>query len=62
MAIYKIFPHKDSTLYSLYPNSNFGLDAISEVSNQLNIDGKPYVARSLTQLLEVSGMLTLDLL
>ena len=49
MAIYKIFPYKDSTLYSLYPNSNFGLDAISEVNNQLNIDGKPYVARSLTQ-------------
>lgn len=49
MAIYKIFPYKDSTLYSLYPNTNTGLDAISEVNNQLNIDGKPYVARFMTQ-------------
>tara|TARA_R110000782_G_scaffold43959_3_gene98579 strand:+ start:2271 stop:3404 length:1134 start_codon:yes stop_codon:yes gene_type:complete len=49
MAIYKIFPYKDSTLYSLYPNSNFGLDAISEVNNQLNIDNKPYIARFMTQ-------------
>jgi len=49
MAIHKIFPYKDSTLYSLYPDSNFGLDAISEASNQLNIDGKPYIARFMTQ-------------
>ena len=49
MAIYKIFPYKDSTLYSLYPNSNFGLDAISEVKNTLGITGTPDIARFLTQ-------------
>ena len=49
MAIYKIFPFKDSTLYSLYPNANFGLDAISEVNNLIGISGTPDVSRCLTQ-------------
>tara|TARA_R110002153_G_scaffold173664_1_gene326508 strand:- start:166 stop:1302 length:1137 start_codon:yes stop_codon:yes gene_type:complete len=49
MAIYKIFPYKDSTLYSLYPNSNFGLDSISETNNIIGISGTPDVARFLTQ-------------
>jgi hypothetical protein len=31
MAIYKIFPYKDATLYSSSPSSNTGLDAICEV-------------------------------
>lgn len=34
MAIYKIFPSKDTTLYSLYPNQNTGLDPILEVYNK----------------------------
>ena len=49
MAIYKIFPFKDSTLYSAYPDANFGLDAISEVNNNLGITGNPEIARYLTQ-------------
>ena len=49
MAIYKIFPFKDTTLYSLYPNSNFGLDAISEVNSLFGISGTPSIARFLTQ-------------
>jgi hypothetical protein len=34
MAIYKIFPSKDTTLYSLYPNQNTGLDPILEIYNK----------------------------
>jgi len=32
MAIYKIFPEADTTLYSAYPNKNTGLDEILEIS------------------------------
>lgn len=32
MAVYKIFPTKDATLYSMYPDKNTGLDEILEVS------------------------------
>jgi hypothetical protein len=32
MAIYKLFPTKDSTIYSRYPNRNTGLDEILDVS------------------------------
>ena len=28
MAVYKIFPTKDATVYSLYPSKNTGLDEI----------------------------------
>ena len=49
MAIYKIFPTQDSTLYSLTPNANFGMDAILEASNIIGINGTPDVARFLTQ-------------
>ena len=45
MAVYKIFPTKDATLYSLYPSMNTGLDAILEVSNIQNLELKPDVAR-----------------
>src|ERR1043165_6514129 len=34
MAIYKIFPNKDATLYSKEPNKNTGLDPIIEVYNR----------------------------
>ena len=33
MAIYKIFPEKDTTIYSAYPTTNAGLDSILEISN-----------------------------
>ena len=48
MAVYKIFPTKDATLYSAYPNMNTGTDAILEVSNtNPDISPSPRVARSL---------------
>jgi hypothetical protein len=49
MAVYKIFPTSDATLYSLYPTMNTGLDAILEVSNQLTPSNVPSVARYLIQ-------------
>ena len=33
MAIYKLFPYKDATLYSFYPNMNTGIDPITTISN-----------------------------
>ena len=32
MAVYKIFPEKDATLYSLFPSMNTGLDPIIEAT------------------------------
>jgi len=32
MAVYKIFPSKDATIYSLFPNMNTGLDEIVEAT------------------------------
>ena len=32
MAVYKIFPTQDTTLYSIYPEMNTGLDEILEAS------------------------------
>lgn len=49
MAIYKIFPTQDSTLYSKFSGSNFGMDAILEASNLIDIDGNPDVARFMVQ-------------
>ncbi len=43
MAVYRIFPHKSSTLYSYYPDKNTGLDEILEISlfdNQINNRGE----------------------
>jgi hypothetical protein len=34
MAVYKLFPTKDSTIYSQYPEMNTGLDEILETTNQ----------------------------
>jgi hypothetical protein len=33
MAVYKIFPEKDATLYSAHPTTNTGLDQILEIQN-----------------------------
>jgi hypothetical protein len=49
MAVYKIFPTQDTTLYSAYPTMNTGLDAILEVSNKLDLNGDPESARYLVQ-------------
>jgi len=48
MAIYKIFPNADATIYSAYPKTNTGLDSILEVSVQNNfISGSDDIRRSL---------------
>jgi hypothetical protein len=49
MAVYKLFPTQDTTLYCSEPSTNTGLDAILEVSNTIGITGTPKVARYLIQ-------------
>ncbi len=50
MAVYKIFPLQDSTLYSRYPAMNTGIDAILEVSNTFpSVVSNPVVARPIIQ-------------
>jgi hypothetical protein len=44
MAIYKIFPEKDATIYSDYPLTNTGRDEILEIGNAVSIS--PTVRRS----------------
>jgi hypothetical protein len=41
MAVYKIFPTQDTTLYSLYPEMNTGLDEILESSLEVGNFGTP---------------------
>ena len=38
MAVYKIFPEKDATLYSDYPVMNTGLDEILEIGNNISVE------------------------
>jgi hypothetical protein len=40
MAVYKLFPLQDATLYSFYPTMNTGIDPIIEVGN-LNVNINP---------------------
>ena len=47
MAVYKIFPEKDATLYSEYPNMNSGIDEIIEATTAQSIAGDPTVSRYL---------------
>jgi hypothetical protein len=48
MAVYKIFPEKDATMYSLFPEMNTGIDEILDISNlNFSIDTNPEVARYL---------------
>jgi hypothetical protein len=50
MAVYKIFPTKDATIYSLYPNRNTGLDEIIESSTSIiNASALPQTSRFLIQ-------------
>jgi len=50
MAVYKLFPSKDTALYSMYPSMNTGIDPINQVSNlNFAIDSAPTVARSIIQ-------------
>tara|TARA_R100001443_G_scaffold114132_1_gene129668 strand:- start:1189 stop:2331 length:1143 start_codon:yes stop_codon:yes gene_type:complete len=49
MAVYKLFPYKDTTLYSLYPDMNTGIDPITSITNlNFAIDSLPQVSRFLT--------------
>jgi hypothetical protein len=41
MAVYKIFPTQDTTIYSYYPDKNTGLDEILDISTSLNLDLDP---------------------
>ncbi len=41
MAVYKIFPTKDTTLYSIHPEMNTGLDEILEASLEVGNLGTP---------------------
>jgi hypothetical protein len=53
MAFYKIFPHKDATLYSFYPNMNTGIDPVNQISNlNIAVDSNPQVARILTEFVQ----------
>lgn len=53
MAVYKLFPHKDTTLYSFYPNMNTGIDPISQISNlNFAVDTNPQAARFLTEFVQ----------
>ena len=48
MAVYKLFPTKDASLYSEFPSTNTGLDQILEASTYLK-EGIPYVSRYLIE-------------
>jgi hypothetical protein len=45
MAIYKIFPTKDSSIYSYYPTKNTGIDEILDLSIYKSIEGTGDVSR-----------------
>jgi hypothetical protein len=48
MAVYKIFPEKDATMYSLFPTMNTGIDEILDISNlNIAISSNAQVARYL---------------
>ena len=51
MAIYKIFPTQDTSLYSMYPDKNTGLDEILDISLEVNgiPDPSPQANRFLIQ-------------
>jgi hypothetical protein len=47
MAVYKIFPEKSATIYSLYPTLNTGNDEILEISTLESINNSNEVSRAL---------------
>lgn len=51
MAVYKLFPIKDATIYSGYPAMNTGLDPLLEINSEfpITLTPTPRVARSLIQ-------------
>ena len=50
MAVYKLFPIKDASIYSFYPFMNSGIDAVNQISNlNISVDTSPQVARIITE-------------
>jgi hypothetical protein len=49
MAVYKIFPSKDASIYSYYPNLNAGIDEILDLSLYLSSGGTNEVSRVVIQ-------------
>jgi hypothetical protein len=50
MAVYKLFPSKDASIYSFYPVMNTGIDSIIEIGNlNVNYNPVPQVFRFLVQ-------------
>lgn len=60
MAIYKIFPTKDASIYSSYPTKNTGLDEILDLSLYKSIESNGEVSRILLSFsdIEISNILT----
>ena len=53
MAVYKLFPYKDATLYSFFPEMNTGIDPITDISNlNIAVATNPQVARFLTEFVQ----------
>ena len=62
MAVYKIFPEKDATIYSAYPTTNTGLDQILEIQNTTSsLNDSSQISRALIQfpLSEIQSTITL---
>jgi hypothetical protein len=57
MAVYKIFPEKDATLYSQYPSENTGLDEILELStivdNQVVYSSRPLIQFNQSEITDI---------
>ena len=57
MAVYKIFPEKDATLYSQYPSENTGLDEILELStiadNQVVYSSRPLLQFNQSEITDI---------
>jgi hypothetical protein len=60
MAVYKIFPNKDASIYSYYPTKNAGLDEILDISLYKTIEETGEVSRVLLSFsnTEISDLLT----
>ncbi len=46
MAIIRLFPQQDTTLYTEYPTLNAGIDAILDLSKAQSINNNSYSATS----------------
>jgi hypothetical protein len=61
MAVYKLFPYKDTTVYSMYSSMNTGIDPILQISNlNFAMNTSPQVARAMLKFVdsEINATLT----